>query len=183
MKSLRGCFLVASPHLLDQNFLRSVVLIIQHDGQGAFGVVLNRPSNNTIADLWSLISQDPCDNPSPVHVGGPVAGPLIAIHADAALSELEIVAGVHFASAKESIVRLVTQPVGDVRLFVGYSGWGAGQLDSELAAGGWLTERATRADVFSPYEDLWARVARRIGLQALEPTFRHVQVPHDPSMN
>lgn len=183
MKSLQGHFLVASPHLVDPNFLRSVVLVIQHDEQGAFGVVLNRPTNNTIAELWGLISQTPCDNASPVHVGGPVAGPLIAVHGDAALSEMEIVPGVHFASAKESIVQLVTQSQCDVRLFVGYSGWGAGQLDSELQAGGWLTERATREDVFSDYEDLWNRVARRIGLHVLEPTFKHVQVPNDPSMN
>lgn len=183
MKSLRGCFLVASPHLMDQNFLRSVVLIIQHDEQGAFGVVLNRPTNNTIAELWRLVSETPCENASPVHVGGPVAGPLIAIHADATLSEMEIVPGVYFASTKESIVRLVTQPVSDVRLFVGYSGWGAGQLDGELEAGGWLTEPATREDVFSNYEDLWNRVSRRIGLQVLEPTVRRTHVPDDPSMN
>ncbi len=86
MNSLQGYVLVASPHLLDSNFLRSVVLIIQHNDQGAFGVVLNRPTNNTIAQLWGLVSQTPCDNPSPVYVGGPVPGPLVAIHGDAALS-------------------------------------------------------------------------------------------------
>ena len=55
MKSLKGHFLVASPRLADPNFFRSVVLMVQHDAEGAMGVVLNRPSSNTIADLWNVV--------------------------------------------------------------------------------------------------------------------------------
>jgi putative transcriptional regulator len=183
MKSLQGHFLVASPHLADPNFFRSVVLMIQHDEEGAFGVVLNRPTNNTIADLWKLISEQPCDSQEPVHVGGPVAGPLIAVHGDLAHSELEITRGVYFASNKDAIIQIVTNSQDPVRLFVGYSGWAAGQLDGELEAGGWLTEAATREDVFSDQDDLWNRVSRRIGLEILSPTIKHLRVPDDPSMN
>jgi putative transcriptional regulator len=183
MKSLKGRFLVASPHLADPNFFRSVVLMIQHDEEGAFGVVLNRPTNNTIADLWELISQLPCDNQDPVHVGGPVAGPLIALHSDFPHSEMEVTRGVYLASDKESIIQIVTKPQGSFRLFVGYSGWAAGQLDAELEAGGWLTEPATREDIFSDHADLWNRVSRRIGLEILSPTIKNLWVPDDPSMN
>ena len=183
MKSLKGHFLVASPHLADPNFYRSVVLIVQHDEEGAFGVVLNRPTNNTVADLWDLIGQMPCDNQQPVNVGGPVSGPLVAIHSDFAQSELEISQGVYFSSAKDSIIHIVSEPRGPFRLFVGYSGWAAGQLDNELEVGGWLTEPATHDDVFSDQSDLWNRVARRIGLDILAPTFKHKIVPDDPSMN
>ncbi|MHB0956039.1 MAG: YqgE/AlgH family protein [Pirellulaceae bacterium] len=183
MKSLQGHFLVASPHLADPNFFRSVVLMIQHDEEGAFGVVLNRPTNNTIADLWKLITELPCENRDPIHVGGPVAGPLIAIHSDVVHSEMEITQGVYFASSKDSIIEIVTKPRGPVRLFVGYSGWAAGQLDGELAAGGWLTEAATHEDIFSSQADLWNRVSRRIGLEILSPTIKHLRVPDDPSMN
>jgi len=183
MQSLKGHFLVASPHLADQNFFRSVVLMIQHDEEGAFGVVLNRPTNSTVADLWELISQVPCENHDPVHVGGPVAGPLIALHSDLPHSEMEVTPGVYFASDKESIIQIVTKPQGFFRLFIGYSGWAAGQLDSELEAGGWLTERATREDIFSDHADLWNRVSRRIGLDILSPTIKRTWVPDDPSMN
>ena len=183
MKSFQGHFLIASPHLADPNFFRSVVLMIQHDKEGAFGVVLNRPTNNTIAELWKMITQLPCDNQEPVHVGGPVAGPLIAVHCDLAHSEMEIARGVYFASNKDAIIQIVTQPKGPFRLFIGYSGWAASQLDGELEAGGWLTEAATREDVFSDQADIWNRVSRRIGLDILSPAIKHLRVPDDPSMN
>lgn len=183
MQSLRGHFLVASPHLADSNFFRSVVLMIQHDEQGAFGVVLNRPSTNTIADLWKLIALDPCENRELVYVGGPVAGPLIALHCDAERSELEVTRGVHFASSKEAILQIVTQPQGPFRLFVGYAGWGSGQLETELKAGGWLSEQATREDVFADPADLWNRISRRIGLDILMPTIPRKIIPDDPSVN
>jgi putative transcriptional regulator len=183
MKSLKGQFLVASPHLADANFYRSVVLMIQHDDEGAFGLILNRPTNNTISDLWEVMAQLPCDCQEPVHIGGPVAGPLIAIHSDFTQSELEIASGVYFASNKDSIVQIVTKPQGPFRLFVGYSGWASGQLDGELEAGGWMTEPATCEDVFSDHSELWNRVARRIGLDILSPTIKQTIIPEDPSMN
>ena len=80
MKSLKGHFLVASPHLADANFYRSVVLMIQHDEDGAVGLVLNRPTDNTIAEVWEMISESPCDVQGCVSIGGPVAGPLMALH-------------------------------------------------------------------------------------------------------
>ncbi len=183
MKSLRGHFLIASPHLADPNFYRSVVLMIQHDEKGAFGVVLNRPTNNTIADLWNLVSPAPCDISEPVHVGGPVPGPLIAIHSDPAQCEMDIADGVFFASSKEAIIAIVSHPQGPFRLFVGYSGWGAGQLDQEMESGSWLSGPAAREDVFSHYDELWHRVSRRIGLDIISPTIRNQPIPDDPSMN
>jgi putative transcriptional regulator len=183
MPSLKGHFLIASPHLEDTNFYRSVVLMVQHDEEGAFGVILNRPSNNTISDLWELISHVPCGNQDPVNVGGPVAGPLIAIHSDYTHSELEITNGVYYASSKQSIGQIVSKPQGPFRLFVGYSGWAAGQLEGESDAGGWLTVPATHDDVFSAPDDLWNRVSRRIGLDILSSSLNQRLIPEDPSTN
>ena len=183
MNSLKGHFLVASPHLSDTNFFRSVVLMIQHDDEGAFGVVMNRPTNNTIADMWEDVPQTSWKMDAPVHLGGPVGGPLIAVHSDISLGELEITPGIYFTSDKDAIVRIMSQPLGPFRLFHGYSGWAPGQLDAELDAGGWLTAPAIKADVFSDYEDLWNRVARHIGLDILSPTIRPESMPDDPSMN
>lgn len=183
MKSLRGHFLVASPYLGDANFFRSVVLMVQHDEEGAFGVVLNRPTSHTAADAPELASEATRELDMPIHFGGPVPGPLIAVHSDIALAELEIATGIYFSTAKDAITQIVAQSPDSFRLFSGYSGWGSGQLDGELDAGGWLTEPATHDDVFSDYETLWNRIARRIGLDIISPQISPEQMPDDPSMN
>ncbi|MFO7905202.1 MAG: YqgE/AlgH family protein [Planctomycetota bacterium] len=183
MKSLKGHFLVASPHLGDANFFRSVVLMVQHDDEGAFGVVMNRPTSHTAAEAPELAAEASCELDVPIHLGGPVPGPLIAVHSDISVAELEIATGIYFSTAKEAITRIVCQSPDSFRLFSGYSGWGPGQLNGELEAGGWLTEPATHEDVFSDYETLWNRIARRIGLDILSPGIRREQMPDDPSMN
>ena len=89
MNSLRGHFLVASKFLADPNFARTVVLLVQHDEDGAFGVVLNRRAGSTVEELWSQVGQANCNSQQPVYVGGPVPGPLMAIHADRSQAEVE----------------------------------------------------------------------------------------------
>ena len=76
-KWLAGHFLVASRYLRDPNFAQSVVLMIHHDHQGAMGVVINRPSDKTVREVWEMIGNDPCDRDEPIFVGGPVPGPLV----------------------------------------------------------------------------------------------------------
>lgn len=184
MQGLKGQFLIASPHLGDPNFYRSVVLMIQHDDQGAIGLVLNRPTSQTIAQMWELIDDEgECNDQQLVHLGGPVNGPLLAVHTDADCAESEIVDGVYFASARPMLTRVILGSNGPRRLFIGYSGWAARQLESELDAGGWLTHPATRDEIFSDYERLWKRVASQVGLDILAPTIKSHQVPDDPSVN
>jgi putative transcriptional regulator len=183
MDSLQGHLLIASPHLADTNFYRSVVLMVQHDEQGAFGVLLNRPTSNSVSDVLRLVDADAVENREPVFLGGPVGGPLTALHADAARGEIQVVPRVFFASDKDIILQIANQPEKPFRLFVGYSGWGAGQLDSEMKAGGWLTLPATHDVVFSDYADLWNRVSRRVGLEILGPTIQPKRFPEDPSVN
>ena len=90
MKSLAGNLLIASPFLGDQNFNKSVVLIIQHTEEGAFGLVLNRPTNFRMADVWDIVSDDePCPADAVIHYGGPVEGPLMALHTKRSRSEHE----------------------------------------------------------------------------------------------
>ncbi|HTN75997.1 MAG TPA: YqgE/AlgH family protein [Pirellulaceae bacterium] len=75
MDSLRGHFLVGSPHLSDRNFYRSVVLMVQHDAEGALGVNLTRPTDTTVADIWQQACDRPSDCQRPIYLGGPVNGP------------------------------------------------------------------------------------------------------------
>jgi putative transcriptional regulator len=183
MDTLKGHLLVASPHLADPNFVRTVVLLIHHSEEGAFGVVLNRTADNTIKELWDQVGETPCESERRVNVGGPVAGPLMAIHTDRELAELEIVPGVYFAAQREHLEKLLLQKGRPYRVFVGHSGWGEGQLEHELEEGAWLTTPATADQVFDDDLDLWKKVAQHIGESMLTSTLKIKHLPTDPSMN
>lgn len=185
MQSLAGHLLIASPYLVDPNFARTVVLMIHHSDEGAFGVVLNRPSDKTIQELWQEVSETPCQTEQHLHLGGPVSGPLIAIHTSRSLAEMEIVPGVFFSAQREHLEKLVAAPGETFRLFVGHSGWAGGQLENELRVGSWLTMPATLEYVFFDESELWKKTTKQIGesllLSALKINAR--RVPPDPSIN
>src|ERR1700748_1927959 len=107
MKSLQGYLLVASPKLLDPNFSRSVVLIVQHNDEGALGLVLNRPLDTTIDMVWDQVSQVPCLRDDPLHQGGPCEGTLMVLHGDPSLSPVQVLPGVYFNTEKESVEQLI----------------------------------------------------------------------------
>ena len=144
--SLSGQILVASRHLADPNFFRTVVLILEH-GDGALGVVLNRPTAITLADVvptWL----DLAAQPTVVFQGGPVertaaiglARPEGAFDPEQTWFTLAITE----PGREVGIVNLGAEPsdlaeiVRDLRIYSGYAGWSAGQLESEIQAGGWL---------------------------------------------
>lgn len=181
MDSLRGQLLVASPTLLDPNFRRTVILIAEHNDEGAMGVVLNRPSETAVTDaapeLGPLV-----EDGEPVFVGGPVQATAIVVLAEfddpenaglLALEDVGLVGGDTDLGSIGDVTRRV-------RVFAGYSGWGTGQLESELGRDDWILARADREDVFG--EDpggLWSVVLTRLGGQyALV-----ARMPLDPGLN
>jgi putative transcriptional regulator len=182
-EQLRGRLLVATPELRpDPNFARTVVLVLEHGDEGALGVVLNRATDATIADslpAWTQLSAAP----GVLFVGGPVQ-PDSAIgigrRAESAgesgnepgdgVGEGEGDEPEGFAPLFDGLgtVDLERDPlfvvpaVDLVRVFVGYAGWGAGQLEGELAAEGWFVVEAQPDDVFCTQPDsLWRKVLRR----------------------
>jgi putative transcriptional regulator len=183
MPSFVGHFLVASPHLLDPNFARAVVLLVQHNEEGALGMIVNRPVDKTVQDLWREIGGGPCQSAEPVYLGGPVPGPLMAVHRSESLAELEILPGVFFCASKPNLDALVERTGEPLKIFVGHSGWGPGQLDSELEQGAWLTTPATVELIFYDGGDLWNAVTRQIGRQMLREMLRPKEIPDDPSVN
>jgi putative transcriptional regulator len=183
MDSLRGHFLVASPHLPDPNFYHTVVLMVQHDDEGALGLVLNRPTGNTVGDLWEKVTQKPCACDRLVMQGGPVEGPLMALHMQASLADDEVLPGVFLASTDKHLERIVQQPHKPFLLFLGYAGWAGGQLESELKVGGWLTTKARREEIFGDNDELWKEVSSRIGLDILGQGVLPSHIPEDPSVN
>ena len=180
MESLRGSLLISSGGLFDPNFRHTVVLVGEHNAEGALGVVLNRALNVTVHDavpaLSSLVSAD-----ERLFQGGPVQprSPVLV----AEVSHPELVDVLVFGS----IGFLVGEVADDVRpgilrarVFAGYSGWGPGQLEAEMAADSWIVEPAHEDDVFTDVPELlWSRVVERKG-----PEYRQLsRMPYDPSMN
>ncbi|MEM9353717.1 MAG: YqgE/AlgH family protein [Planctomycetota bacterium] len=183
MDSLTGRLLVASPQLRDPNFHRTVVLMIQHTEDGALGVVLNRPGEKTVEQVWDMIDFDPVERADPVYVGGPVPGPIIAVHTDENLADQVVGVGLYASTQNTSVDALVRQAEHPVRLYSGHSGWGGGQLEGELEAGGWLTGPVAPGDAFGDPESLWRQVTSRIGFSIMAPGVDRSRFPEDPSLN
>ncbi|HEX5470344.1 MAG TPA: YqgE/AlgH family protein [Lacipirellulaceae bacterium] len=182
-KSLAGYFLVASRYLRDPNFVQSVVLMIHHDREGAMGVVINRPSDKTIREVWEMIGNDPCEREDLIYVGGPVPGPLLALHSVETMSDHEVLPGLYVSTHRDALDRIVRKTDLRLRLCSGNAGWGSGQLEGELEAGGWLFTRATVDDVFADHDSIWKTVTQRIGLEIMAPDVDSEHTPPDPSLN
>ena len=182
MKSLTGNFVIASPGLTDPNFYRSVVLMINHDHEGALGVILNRPLTNPMQEIWEELGVD-AENGKSIFLGGPVPGPILVLHSHAELEGGRILDGVYLASQKSQIQEVLARTDSRFRIVVGYSGWAAGQLENELRAGGWLTHPADSTQVFSDRDDLWEYLIRCVGESILAPSIKRLQCPDDPRLN
>lgn len=183
MESLEGHLLVASPQLMDPNFARTLVLLIQHSQEGALGVVVNRPSGKSIQELWREVGSEPCHSRLPVYVGGPVPGPLMSLHTRPNLAEAEPAPGVFFAAKKQHLDALVLDEEPTYKVFIGHAGWGAGQLESELRQGAWRTLPAAAEHVFSTDEQLWETVFRQLGQDILKSILNVQELPPDPTVN
>ncbi|HUZ17768.1 MAG TPA: YqgE/AlgH family protein [Spirochaetia bacterium] len=160
---LEGYFLISEVELMDPNFYRTVVLLVKHDEEGAFGLVVNRRSNVTLGELVEGF-EDSEARSLPIHVGGPVQQEfMFTLHSglpDQLRSEHASTPspGVVFEPVTESVVEYlrdewITLPANErpkIHLFAGYSGWGAGQLEGELEAKAWVIMPATSDLVFYP---------------------------------
>lgn len=163
MDSLRGQLLIAPPHLGDPNFAKAVVLIVQHNTEGAFGLVLNRPSSKGIDEIWEEHRGRRCARQDRLHVGGPVPGPLLLLHGDPLAGDIEILDGVYCCSSADELEARVDDDGPLMRFYWGYSGWGEGQLEGELQTGSWITTSADAEHIFHrDGADLWKAVWERI---------------------
>jgi putative transcriptional regulator len=183
MESLTGQLLVASPQLADPNFARCLVLLVEHNQEGALGVVVNRPSTKILQELWREVGSAPCHSRQPIYLGGPVPGPLMSLHTKLELAETEPAPGVFFAAKKQHLDALVLNEEPSYKVFVGHSGWGAGQLENELQQGAWRTLPATAELVFSTDDALWETVFRQIGQTVLKSILHLKELPPDPTVN
>lgn len=178
--SLRGQLLIASPVLADPNFDRTVVLITEHGPEGAMGVVLNRPSETEVGEVAPELGE--VIEAEPVFIGGPVQPQALIVLAEFSEPEAAawlVVDDVGFVAAASEYTDL-SEVVLRGRVYAGYSGWGEGQLEGELAAEAWIVEPPLPAELFCDEPDgLWQNVLVRKGGQ-----FAFLaRMPADPSLN
>jgi putative transcriptional regulator len=177
-ESLKGQLLIAAPVLLDPNFRRSVVLVIEHSEAGALGVVLNRPTELAVADAVPELAE--LDGGC-IFAGGPVQPQaVIALAEYLGMPPEGAVCGPIAPVGIESDMDTLADQVTRVRVYAGYSGWSEGQLDGELLEEAWFVEPALPGDVFcADAERLWNHVLERKG----GPYRLLSRMPEDPGMN
>jgi len=182
--SLGGHLLVAVPQLLDPNFRRSVVLVLEHNEDGALGLVLNNPLTNTVAEVARGLDLEWAgDEDRTVRLGGPVEpmrGWIIHDQPNWDPAAEEVLPGVWLTTSLEPVTRAGHQVVGgddsEVLFLLGYAGWAGSQLEGEIAAGSWLPVPIMTGDDAVPYgvaprwvleadpEDMWGGALRSLGV-------------------
>jgi putative transcriptional regulator len=173
VSSLAPGLLVAMPQLLDPNFHRAVVLLVHHDEEGTFGVVLNRTTEITADRLCSSIDIDWYGDPTAeIHWGGPVQPQTGWVLFDerggsGAVGDAHTLCdGLTFAGSLDVLRDVASQPPERLRVMLGYAGWAPGQLESELAEGAWLVAPLDENAGFDVDPDaLWSHVVRSLGIE------------------
>lgn len=179
----RGDLLISEPYLPDPNFERTVVLLCEHDENGTFGFILNKPSNTVFDDVFEEVK----GFNETLYIGGPVhEDSLHFIHRDfdtlqsGSKVKNEIFWGGDFDLLLAKIDTKQINPA-DYRFFIGYSGWSPGQLEEELKAKSWIVFENTTEDLLfeTPPEKLWQEVLKQMGGK-----FKVISnYPTDPRLN
>jgi putative transcriptional regulator len=177
-----GLLLISDPFLKDPNFSRTVILICEHDSHGSLGFVLNKLYEDNLSELLQNIG----GINFPVYHGGPVhEHTLHFLHKrpDLISDGLEISDGIFWGGNFEEVIILLQQnklTQNDIRFYIGYSGWGEGQLEEELQAKSWITRDSTQHIIFHKnVEQLWQYALKDLGGEyALM-----VHYPNDPQLN
>ena len=168
-QNLKGHFLVASPWLGDPNFHGGIVYICDHDTDGAFGLLINQPLDVSLGEILEQLDMDGGHLEEPVYGGGPVQqerGFVLHPPAREWQSTVAVSDNLRITTSRD-ILQAIGNDVGPERYLValGYSGWGAGQLEEELAGNAWLTCPATDDLLFdTPWQDRYRKVLARMGI-------------------
>ncbi|MGF1596594.1 MAG: YqgE/AlgH family protein [Acidimicrobiales bacterium] len=177
--SLSGRILVARPELSDPNFDATLTLVLEHSDEGALGVVLNRPTPLTMADAFPDW-QEMTARPDVVFAGGPVDRDALIALGRSGTDDGALVLGAHSVDLDQQPTLVAAEGIEAVRVFAGYAGWAAGQLEGEIANHGWWVVDGTIDDLFTDDPTrLWARVLQREGGDLAW----YAHFPLDPSLN
>ncbi len=162
-------FLISMPQMNDRHFERSVVLMLEHSEAGAMGLVINRPGDLTFRQIAEDQDLKVASHRERTKVlnGGPVEPyrGFVLHRCNAVAEKTEVLAGLYLSQSSESLQHLLLDDDQNFRLILGYAGWGPGQLEQEINAGGWLFSEANTAAVFEPDEEkAWNDAIRSMGV-------------------
>ncbi len=182
LKPAKGRLLLSEPFMGDYYFGRSVVLLAEHNAQGSFGLVLNKPVNKTIRE----VTEEFPELDAPLYVGGPVEpNRLFFIHTlgEEISDSVEVIKGLYWGGNMEDVIELsqikkLTPE--NSRFFLGYAGWGAHQMEEELKRNSWAITTATSELIFKTSPQLlWKKLTRKLGSD-----YRlWAQFPVNPNLN
>lgn len=177
-----GIMLISDPFLKDPNFMRTVVLLCEHNPDGSFGFVLNRPYEQSLDDFIPGLE----GYRIPVYYGGPVqTDTLHFIHTlpNQIPDGQPVSDGVYWGGDFEKVVQLVRERELDlksIRFFLGYSGWSTGQLEEEMNVKSWLTVEATQRLIFKTRSaEIWKEAVKQLD----EAFHEIINYPIDPQLN
>jgi len=178
---LQGRVLIAEPGLIDLNFKRSVVLLVEHNENGTVGFVLNRMLNYSLSDLMP----DFPEFDAKISLGGPVSPK--SIHFIHTLGEIvpetiHVVDNIYWGGDFDYIKSLIIAKKitsKQILFFVGYSGWSKEQLEREISEGSWVVTPLNPIQIMAGTEDLWLKTVRELGTKFRPWTL----YPEDPSLN
>lgn len=182
MESLKGHFILDSGKLSASFFARSVILICQHDADGAFGLVINHATGNALGEAVSDPLPDRLQD-TPVYLGGPVQTDMLSfLHTDAMMFQANVTKDLSIGHSLDELTQIAQgfSPAQRVKVFAGYSGWAAGQLEREMGEDSWLIHPASLELVFDTDPDaIWSQILKEKG-----PQYRLLaDAPEDPSVN
>lgn len=181
-KFLQGQLLLDAGELAGSFFARTVVLICQHNEEGAFGLIINRATERKFSEVVTAEMPESLKD-QPLFIGGPVQPAAMSyLHSDAFLPDANVMAGLSLGHSLEELLDLGGDysPTRKVKTFAGYAGWAPGQLEGEMKRKAWLTHPASLDLIFDPEpEKLWQKILRSKGWK-----YRLIsEMPEDPSVN
>jgi putative transcriptional regulator len=178
----KGKILVSEPYLPDPNFERTIILLVEHNDDGSFGFIMNKPSLAKLGDVM----QDLSTFDAPVFIGGPVQqDTLHYIHRVQDLEEsIEVMDGIYWGGNFDQLVSLIeTKQVAasDIKFFLGYSGWSAGQIEEELKEDSWIVSDKVNEELLFDIkaEAMWQYALKRMGGRFSV----YSNYPQDPRLN
>lgn len=167
----------------DPNFFRSVVYLVRHTDDHSFGLIINRPTDFELSKVVSMVCDLKCVHDGPLYCGGPVDGPLVALHDQPQFGGEECVDGLKICSDQDELMKLFGCKEAKLKLFDGFAGWGPGQLEIELESGGWLVTDIDANLILSTDSELWDNLVRQIGQNILAVDDKISDTPIDPQWN
>lgn len=166
---LAPTLLLSMPQMHDPNFERTVVLLCDHSHEGAFGLVLNRPTTTAAAEVVAFDPPLDSKHGPLLWMGGPVEpqrGWILLGESTDEGEVTEVAPGLFLSTSVHLLRRVIEATPSRTRVLTGYAGWGPGQLDEELAASAWLTVEVDPDLIFdTPADEMWNRALRRLGTE------------------